>query len=185
MVVRNADEALAQLSSAANGVQNNIILDADDSIETLERLRGLCKSLSKNSHKDTASIKSTQLSSSENAGSAKFTRTDCNTIDISVEASTRSILLIAENYYPGWFASIEQDGKSSNAEIMHGDYLFQAVEVPPGKSKVHLRFAPKGYSTGLIILLITTIIAILIIVFEFKNLKALLAKREDRGSPER
>ncbi len=166
IAVRNADDALAQITSGAKNEQYKIVLDANDSLAAFDKLQVLSNSIGLNS-------------SQHNADRAKFQRKDCNNIEVNVETAARSILLVAENYYPGWSASIEQDGKSVEAEIMHGDYLFQAIEVPSGKSKVHLHFEPKGFSIGLIILSVTSIIAALVIAFDLKNTKTRLPERQD------
>lgn len=56
------------------------------------------------------------------------------------------LLVISNTYYPGWKASI--DGKST--ELMHANYMFQAVYVPAGTHQIRVSFDPDNLQYGLI-----------------------------------
>jgi len=54
------------------------------------------------------------------------------------------ILRIAESHDPGWHAEIE--GQSE--KIYRADYLFMALEIPPGKHHIALKYSPPRFWLG-------------------------------------
>lgn len=171
--VQSAADALKQINVANENSNSPIILDGDDSTESFEKIKALCKSLEE-SQGAAGSLQGADGQGGlpeQSTQSAQFNRINCNNIEVKVDTTKKAILLLAENFYPGWTASIEHNGSSSQANIMHGDYLFQAVEVPAGKSTVKFHFEPKGFSIGLILLAITSLIAGLLIAFDLRKTK--------------
>jgi len=65
-------------------------------------------------------------------------------IDLSAPAPEGSSLVVSENYYPGWIASV--DGKP--ARIGRADYSMTGVELPPGARSVELIFTSPTYEKG-------------------------------------
>ncbi len=55
-----------------------------------------------------------------------------------------SYLLIAENWYPDWHATV--DGES--ASVLRGDHTFLTVPVPAGSKRVELAFSSRDYARG-------------------------------------
>ena len=55
-----------------------------------------------------------------------------------------SYLLIAENWYPDWHATV--DGQS--APVLRGDHAFLTVPVAAGSKRVELEFSSRGYARG-------------------------------------
>ena len=55
-----------------------------------------------------------------------------------------SALIVSENYYPGWHATV--DGKS--APIGRAQYSLIGVELPAGARKIELAFTSASYETG-------------------------------------
>jgi hypothetical protein len=55
-----------------------------------------------------------------------------------------SYVLIAENWYPDWEATV--DGQP--ARVLRGDYSLLTVPVPPGAHSVELTFRSRDYETG-------------------------------------
>ncbi|MDE3077217.1 MAG: YfhO family protein, partial [Chloroflexota bacterium] len=53
-------------------------------------------------------------------------------------------LIRTQSYFPGWEAAI--DGKP--AELLAGDYLFQAVHVPAGEHQVEFTYRPASFIIG-------------------------------------
>jgi hypothetical protein len=106
------------------------------------------------------------------AESASFKRIDCNHIEVSTNTNKPAFLVLSENYYPGWHAEIEHEGIHSEAQISRANYLFQAVDVPRGKSIVRFTFRPAGFTSGLILLglALPSLLAILLVQF-LKNKK--------------
>ena len=68
-------------------------------------------------------------------------------IDLSAPAPAGSSLVVSENYYPGWLASV--DGKAAN--IGRVDYSMIGVELPQGARSVSLRFTSPTYQRGKLI----------------------------------
>jgi hypothetical protein len=64
------------------------------------------------------------------------------TLDPAPPAS--SYLLIAENWYPDWHATV--DGQS--APVLRGDHTFLTVPVTAGSKRVELAFASRDYARG-------------------------------------
>jgi hypothetical protein len=69
------------------------------------------------------------------------------TIDLSAPAPQAASLVVSENYYPGWTATV--DGKP--AGIGRVDYSFIGVDLPAGARSVALAFTSRAYETGKVI----------------------------------
>jgi len=68
-------------------------------------------------------------------------------IDLSAPAPDGASLVVSENYYPGWKASV--DGKP--AKIGRADFTFIGVELPAGARSVQLDFTSPSYERGKVI----------------------------------
>ncbi|MCL6429792.1 MAG: YfhO family protein [Anaerolineae bacterium] len=77
--------------------------------------------------------------------SVRYTEYSANRMTLEVETPTAGYLLLSEVYYPGWQASV--DGQP--ARVLVADYLFRAVYVPAGGSRVQLWFSPASFWIGL------------------------------------
>ena len=65
-------------------------------------------------------------------------------IDLSSPAPDGASLVVSENYYPGWKATV--DGKA--APIGRADYTFIGIELPVGARSVQLDFTSPAYQKG-------------------------------------
>jgi len=65
-------------------------------------------------------------------------------IDLNAPAPDGASLVVSENYYPGWRATV--DGKP--AQIGRADYTFIGVELPAGARTVALDFTSPSYERG-------------------------------------
>ncbi|MDP9278008.1 MAG: YfhO family protein [Gemmatimonadota bacterium] len=65
-------------------------------------------------------------------------------IDLSAPAPQGSSLVVSENYYPGWKATV--DGKA--ARIGRADYTLIGVELPQGARSISLVFTSPSYERG-------------------------------------
>jgi len=65
-------------------------------------------------------------------------------LSIETNASTNSVLVISEIFYPGWKATI--DGQP--ARIMLADFLLRAISLPPGHHKIEMHYTPTAAYTG-------------------------------------
>jgi len=65
-------------------------------------------------------------------------------IDLNAPAPAGSSLVVSENYYPGWIATV--DGKPGR--IGRADYTLIGVELPAGARSVELNFTSPAYQKG-------------------------------------
>ena len=68
-------------------------------------------------------------------------------IDLSAPAPPGSSLIVSENYYPGWTATV--DGRP--ARLGRADYTLIGVELPSGARSVELNFTSPSYQRGKVI----------------------------------
>jgi hypothetical protein len=77
-------------------------------------------------------------------------------IHLDRPATAGQALVVSENYYPGWQATV--DGKS--APLARMNYNLIGVELPAGATVVRLRFADAAYATGRIVTVVALLLAI-------------------------
>jgi hypothetical protein len=80
-------------------------------------------------------------------------------IDLDAPAPQGSSLVVSENYYPGWQATV--DGKP--ARIGRADYTFIGVELPAGARSIELVFTSPTYERGKAITWLAIAIGILML----------------------
>lgn len=78
------------------------------------------------------------------------------TLTLDRGAPSGSALLVSENYYPGWHATV--DGKPGH--IGRAQYSMIGVELPAGARKIELAFTSAPYETGKTVTWIAIIIAL-------------------------
>jgi hypothetical protein len=90
---------------------------------------------------------------------ARVTRYDVGAIEVQLDraAPAGSALLVSENYYPGWAATI--GGKP--VETGRADMTLIGVALPAGARSVSLRFASRPYESGKTITLGALLLAVL------------------------
>lgn len=91
------------------------------------------------------------MGSSTAAGNAEVTRHEPNRVEVKTDSASPAILVLSENHYPGWRASV--DGKS--VEVIRVDYNLRGVAVPAGSHLVEFVYRPKSVLVGLVISLLT------------------------------
>jgi hypothetical protein len=80
-------------------------------------------------------------------------------IDLSAPAPAGASLVVSENYYPGWKATV--DGRP--APIGRADYTFIGVELPAGARSVALDFTSPTYERGKVITWIAIVVGLLML----------------------
>lgn len=70
-----------------------------------------------------------------------------NQVDIEVTTDRPGILILCDQYYPGWKVMV--NGKEKT--IFKTNYLFRGVFLDKGKSKIHFVYRPKSFYYGLIL----------------------------------
>jgi len=77
-------------------------------------------------------------------------------IDLSAPAPSGASLIVSENYYPGWRATV--DGKA--ARLGRADFTLIGVELPEGAKSIELEFTSPTYQTGKTVTWIAILIAV-------------------------
>jgi hypothetical protein len=80
-----------------------------------------------------------------------FTRYDLNEVTLSVRTPVTGYLVLSDVYYPGWQAMVNDQP----TEVLRADYVFRAVQIPPGEHVVRMTFDPWTWRVGLTISLAT------------------------------
>lgn len=75
---------------------------------------------------------------------ATFTRNDPEHLVLRVAAPTAGFLLLADQHFPGWTATVN----GAPAPILRANYVFRAVEVPAGESVVTFDYRPARLRLG-------------------------------------
>lgn len=70
-----------------------------------------------------------------------------STVKISTDSPQEAVLVLLDNYYPGWRASVN----GREAEVFPAYYAFRAVRVPAGNSTVEIYYEPLSFKIGMVI----------------------------------
>jgi hypothetical protein len=88
------------------------------------------------------------------------------TIGLTGQSAAPSWLLVSENWYPDWHATV--DGNA--ATVLRADNAFLSVELPPGAREVAFIFSSPSYRTGKVVTLVASLLALgLILVPAFRT----------------
>ena len=83
-----------------------------------------------------------------------------NKIAIEALAEKNGLLFLADNYYPGWSATVDD----MPTKIYRADYTFRAIPVTAGKHIVILEYWPKSFVYGAIISGISLLLTVLLLL---------------------
>ena len=81
-------------------------------------------------------------------------------VELSAPAQEGNVLVVSENFYPGWQATI--DGKPATAE--RADYTFIGVPLTAGARKVDLEFTSAASSKGKLITIVSVLLGLMLVV---------------------
>ena len=84
------------------------------------------------------------------AGTVQLLFESESSIDLQVDAIRPAYLVIADQYYPGWQATI--DGLP--VEIQRANCAFRAIAVPSGAHRVSMKFRSQSVSQGMYLSLV-------------------------------
>jgi hypothetical protein len=101
--------------------------------------------------------------------SARVLEITPNRMELEVDVQSRALLVLSENFYPGWRATIE----GQNAPIYRVDSGLRGLVVQPGHSRVVLRYAPASVYWG----------GLLTSIAFFGTLVAMWLQRRGAGRP--
>lgn len=80
-------------------------------------------------------------------------------MELSAPAPAGASLVVSENYYPGWIASV--DGRPGR--IGRADYSLIGVELPEGARKVELNFTSPAYQRGKVVTWIAILLGLVML----------------------
>jgi uncharacterized membrane protein YfhO len=75
------------------------------------------------------------------------------------------LLILSDTFYPGWHAYIDE----KEVKIYQADYIFRAVEIPPGEHKVEFIYAPASFKIGATMSLIALFLIVVISLVLWKK----------------
>lgn len=96
------------------------------------------------------------------AARVRFTRNDPEHIALEVEAPERGFLVLIDQYFPGWFASVNGEA----TPILRANHAFRAVEVPAGQSAVELWYSPRSLRLGAAVSGVTALLFLALLLRE-------------------
>lgn len=86
-------------------------------------------------------------------------------IEIDANASSPSLLVLTDAYYPGWEALVN----NVKSKVIRVDYGLKGVVVPEGESKVVLTYNPLSLRGGFVVSVISIILLSFIYIYGRKN----------------
>lgn len=89
-------------------------------------------------------------------GSANVVEYTPDRITVATQASRSALLVLADNYYPGWRATV--DGRE--VPIVRTNHIFRGVVVPAGAHRVVFTYAPADLRSGFLISLVTLLLLV-------------------------
>jgi hypothetical protein len=99
-------------------------------------------------------------------GKASIIEDRRNRVVIETETQADGLLVLSDNYYPGWRAYVD----NAPVELLRADYTMRAVEVPAGRHVVSFEFAPS-------VLRVSTIVSLASAALVAASLVVMLARR--------
>lgn len=158
-VETDAGKVLRRLSAPGFEPLKEVILDSDPSIRPSEALKA----------------------------SAIVERYENSLVAIRTAADEPAILVLADSYYPGWKALVDD----KEAKVFRANHFFRAVVLPKGEHRVEFRYEPRLFIIGVILsaLTLVSIISISTVLFLRQRkfvVRRLFASTEafgNRGAP--
>lgn len=95
------------------------------------------------------------------SGSATIVDYQENIVLIGTESNANQILVLSDNYYPGWKAFVDND----EVAIYRANYTFRAIVVPSGRHEVRFSYQPSSLRIGLLLSLGFTLFYLLLIIY--------------------
>jgi hypothetical protein len=99
---------------------------------------------------------------------ATFTSYGIDDMNVSVESHGRALLVLSENFFPGWRASV--NGKSTR--IYEVDGALRGVVVPDGRSMVAVWYSPWSLRLGWILSALTLALIVCILLLNRRSANA-------------
>jgi hypothetical protein len=84
-----------------------------------------------------------------------------NRVVIETENDGEGLLVLSDNYYPGWQVTIDNQA----SEILRVNHTMRAVRVPAGSHMVSFSFAPKTFTMSIYLSLAALVIVLAVLIF--------------------
>jgi hypothetical protein len=99
-----------------------------------------------------------------------------NALHFSVTAARPQLLVVSNNYYPGWTARVNGEP----APIYRTNWVASGLLVPAGRSEVVLRFSTPGLKKGTVVSLVTLVLILAALRWENRRARARLPDPDAR-----
>ncbi|HMG05935.1 MAG TPA: YfhO family protein, partial [Chthoniobacterales bacterium] len=93
----------------------------------------------------------------DSTGRAEVTRHEPNRVEVKTQSAVPSVLVLAENHYPGWRAKVD----GHRAKVMRVNYNQRGVALSGGNHTVSFVYQPKSVLIGLLISLLAIVSLVL------------------------
>lgn len=80
----------------------------------------------------------------------RITHYDPQRVDIEIQLQAASLVVLADQFYPGWVATVHTLGNEQprSADILRVNRVLRGVWLPQGKHRVQFIYRPKSFSIG-------------------------------------
>jgi hypothetical protein len=82
-----------------------------------------------------------------------------------VRSPAAGLLVLTDSMYPGWTARVN----GSPAPLLRADYLFRAVALPGGTSRVEFRYEPRSFRLGVAVSLVSVALLLGLSMYRFRR----------------
>jgi hypothetical protein len=125
--------------------------------------------LARTDHRDHVVVARAEAAALRNAGSdgtgtAELIVDEPEHVVVRVHASAPGFLFLADEYFPGWTATVNGDPHP----IVRANHTFRVVEVPAGESEVAFRYRPLSLRIGAAV----SVVAVLLFVWLWRRAPA-------------
>ena len=102
-------------------------------------------------------------------GSLKWRELSTEKISIDTEVSKDCILLITDNYSPGWRVKVSPKESSARLEVLPVDYFLMGIPLKAGEYHFLLEYRPWGFEVGKWVSLVSCIIYFALVYLAFRR----------------
>ena len=82
-----------------------------------------------------------------------------NTVTLTVAATQNNLLVLSDNYYPGWKAFVDE----KETPIYRANYTFRAIAIPKGDYTITFMYVPTSVTLGIFLSLCSLIVYLFVI----------------------
>jgi len=114
--------------------------------------------------------------SARGTGNAAIVEDRSETLVIDVRATSEGFLFLADQYYPGWEATVN----GAATPILRANYAFRLVRIPAGESRVVFRYRPRELRAGMAVSLLTLCGLVVFVAVQSARVRARKRHQADR-----